>query len=63
MKRTYQTPSCTVIVVNTDSLLCTSLSRQRATTLDDLEYVGDNTGTVSADSRRSGCFDSDDDLW
>lgn len=63
MKRTYPTPSSTIIVVNIESLLCTSLSQQKATTLDNLEYGGEYTGTVSADSRSGGCFDSDDDLW
>lgn len=63
MKRAYLTPSSTIIVVNIESLLCTSLSQQRATTLDDLDYGNDYTGTGSADSRSGGCFDSDDDLW
>lgn len=63
MKRTYLTPSNTIIVVNIESLLCTSLSQQSATTLDDLEYAGDYTDNGSADSRSGGCFDSDDDLW
>lgn len=62
MKHTYQPPFSTIIVVNTELLLCTSLSQESATTLDDLEYGNDYTGTTSADSR-NGSTDWDNDLW
>lgn len=64
MKRQYMTPALVMCTCCTESLVCVSLARDKATDLDGLDYGGGYTGTVTADAKErlsGGC--DDDDLW
>lgn len=63
MKKQYITPALVMCTCCTESLVCASLDRGRATNLDGLNYGGDYTGTVTVDAKERFSDGDDDDLW
>lgn len=62
MKKQYVTPGVEVLAIQSEALICASLSETNATNLG-ISFGGDYAGTTTADADERYSDNDEDDLW